>query len=109
MTRPFTTRFPEAEAVHSPSSAQALIDTTTPIGKAHKMKILIDIKTDNLPNAPEDCARILRKLADSLIVHGDAIDDPGLLSALYDINGNCVGAVEVVDDELREKLRNILE
>ena len=63
------------------------------------MKILIDIKTDNLPRPPEDCARILRKLADSLIVHGDAIDDPGLLSALYDINGNCVGAVEVVDDD----------
>lgn len=59
------------------------------------MKLLIDIKLDNLDNNGEDCARILRKLADSLIVHGEAVNELGLLSALYDINGNCVGACEV--------------
>jgi len=60
------------------------------------MKLLIDI---DLANAAFDgqhgieSARILRKLADKL-TGAEIPEAPELLAALYDLNGNCVGACE---------------
>ena len=59
------------------------------------MKLLIDI---DLANAAFDghgieSARILRKLADKL-AGAEIPEAPELLAALYDLNGNCVGACE---------------
>ena len=64
------------------------------------MKLLIDIDLDNAGGTGDafdgqhgiESARILRKLADKL--EGVEIGAPELLAALYDLNGNCVGACE---------------
>jgi len=68
------------------------------------MKLKIDITMDNgafADDPSEEIARILTKLSADLQTHSDAISDAvrldasELLSALYDVNGNCVGACEV--------------
>jgi hypothetical protein len=59
------------------------------------MKLLIDIDLANDAFDGQhgiESARILRKLADKL--EGVEIGVPELLAALYDLNGNCVGACE---------------
>ena len=65
-------------------------------------KLLIDINLDNAAfegaDAGAEIASILRDLADKLesspILACPAASDDELLAALYDVNGNCVGACE---------------
>jgi len=59
------------------------------------MKLLIDIDlaNDAFDGHGIESARILRKLADKL-AGAEIPEAPELLAALYDLNGNCVGACE---------------
>jgi len=59
-------------------------------------KLLIDINLENAAfegdDAGAEIASILRDLADKL--ENATITENDLLAALYDVNGNCVGACE---------------
>ena len=69
------------------------------------MKLNIDIGIDNDAFAVSpsgELARILRQVATDLIMQEEAVSDAQrldaseLLAALYDSNGNCVGACELL-------------
>jgi len=77
--------------------------------KLKKLRLVIDIRldTEGFEDDPAaECARLLTKLALDIAAPsltpgplGVDVTTPGLLSALYDNKGNCVGACDVIEDQ----------
>lgn len=63
------------------------------------LKIAIDLENDAFqPEGGRETARILRKLADQMVVDGDF--DALNCSVLMDVNGNMVGEVYLFDPDV---------
>ena len=77
--------------------------------KLKKLRLVIDIRldTEGFEDDPAaECARLLIKLALDIAAPsltpgplGVDVTTPGLLSALYDNKGHCVGSCDVIEDQ----------